>query len=126
MKESTKEKSLIQVNENSIFYKIKTFFKNLFHKNDINNITNIQENNDVKIENQKSTFMNEIQKIENEETKLLKLQKQYRDGEIQEKDLTQEQINSLCSLYDMQIDKLKKSNEKRKQKLAEYRKKQTE
>ena len=36
---------------------------------------------------------------------------------------TQEQINSLCALYDKQIEKLKKSNEIRKQKLLEYRKK---
>ena len=33
MKENTQEKSLVQVNENSIFYKIKKFFKNLFNKN---------------------------------------------------------------------------------------------
>ncbi len=33
MKENTQEKSLVQVNENSIFYKIKSFFRNLFNKN---------------------------------------------------------------------------------------------
>ena len=65
--------------------------------------------------------------IENEETKLLKLQKQYRSGEIKEEELTQEQVNSLCALYDKQIANLKKSNEIRKQKLLEYRRKlQTE
>ena len=30
MKKNSQEKRLITVNENSIFYKIKTFFKNLF------------------------------------------------------------------------------------------------
>ena len=30
MEKNTQEKSLVQVNENSIFYKIKRFFKNLF------------------------------------------------------------------------------------------------
>ena len=33
MKENTDEKSLVKLNENSIFYKIKQFFQNLFHKN---------------------------------------------------------------------------------------------
>lgn len=32
MKKNTNEKSLVKVNENGIFYKIKQFFKNLFHK----------------------------------------------------------------------------------------------
>ena len=32
MRDNTQEKSLITVNENSIFYKIKNFFRNLFYK----------------------------------------------------------------------------------------------
>ena len=67
--------------------------------------------------------MESIRNIEDEETKLLKLQKQYDNGEIKEEDLTQEQYSSLCDLYDKQIAELKKSNEIRKQKLLEYRKK---
>ena len=67
--------------------------------------------------------MEEIRNIENEETKLLKLQKQYRSGEIKEEELTEEQVNSLCALYDKQIENLRKSNENRKQKLLEYRRK---
>ena len=71
--------------------------------------------------------MEEIRKIENEETKLLKLQKQYRTGEIKEEELTEEQIYSLGALYDKQIAELRKSNEVRKQRLLEYRRKfQTE
>ena len=58
-----------------------------------------------------------------EETKLLKIQKQYRSGEIKEEELTEEQVKSLCELYDKQIANLRKSNEIRKQKLLEYRKK---
>ena len=67
--------------------------------------------------------MEEIRNIENEETKLLKLQKQYRSGEIKEEELTEEKVNSLCALYDKQIENLRKSNENRKQKLLEYRRK---
>ena len=130
MKENTQEKSLVQVNENSIFYKIKRFFKNLFNKNTavVDNYATIEETkNEVENENKKSAFMEEIRKIENEETRLLKLQKQYRSGEIKEEEMTKEQVKSLCDLYDKQIAELRKSNEIRKQRLLEYRKKlQTE
>ena len=67
--------------------------------------------------------MESIKNIEDEETKLLKLQRQYRSGEIKEEELTEEQVNSLCTLYDRQIANLKKSNNMRKQRLLEYRKK---
>jgi len=126
MKENTQEKSLVQVNENSIFYKIKRFFRNLFHKEEIIiNTPQIEEK--VEVDNKKTAFIESIKIIEDEETKLVKLQKQYRSGEIKEDELTKEQVVSLCELYDKQIEKLRKSNEIRKQRLAEYRKKlQTE
>lgn len=126
MKENTQEKSLVQVNENGIFYKIKKFFKNLFNRNanTTNNYAIVKETESlVASENKKNSFMESIKNIEDEETKLLKLQKQYRSGEIKEEELSEEQINSLCKLYDRQIANLKKSNEIRKQKLLEYRRK---
>lgn len=126
MKENTQKKSLVQVNENSILYKIKRFFSNIFHKNtEIESNVIIEKNisSNVESENKKSSFMESIRNIENEETKLLKLQKQYRSGEIKEEDLTEEQVNSLCALYDNQIAELKKSNAIRKQKILEYRRK---
>lgn len=126
MKENTQEKSLVQVNENGIFYKIKKFFKNLFNRNanTTNNYAILKETESlVANENKKNSFMESIKNIEDEEIKLLKLQKQYRSGEIKEEELTQEQVNSLCALYDKQIANLKKSNDIRKQKLLEYRRK---
>ena len=118
MKRNTQEKSLVQVNEN-VFYKIKRFFKNLFNKNNdiIDNYTVVEN------ENKKNSFMKSIKNIEDEENLILKLQKKYRSGEIKEENLTEEQVNSLCALYDRQIANLKKSNEIRKQKLLEYRRK---
>ena len=119
MKENTQDKSLVQVNENSIFYKIKQFFRSLFYRTN-SNVESINVTETTTINNQesnKSSFMEEIRNIENEETKLLKLQKQYRSGEIKEEELTEEQVNSLCALYDKQIENLRKSNENRKQKL---------
>ena len=126
MKENTQEKSLVQVNEKSIFYKIKRFIKNLFHKDIRNESTTIVGErifSNVEIENKKSSFLENIRNVENEETKLLKLQKQYRSGEIKEEDLTEEQKNSLYILYDKQIADLKKSNEIRKKKILDYRRK---
>ena len=126
MKENTQEKSLVQVNENGIFYKIKKFFKNLFNRNanTTNNYAIVKETESlVASENKKNSFMESIKNIEDEETKLLKLQKQYRSGEIKEEELSEEQVNSLCKLYDKQIANLKKSNDIRKQKLLEYRRK---
>lgn len=124
MKEDTQEKSLVKVNENSIFYKIKNFFRNLFHRKEIvNNVTNFETIEEtIKKTEQKNAFMESIKNIENEETKLLKLQKQYRSGEIKKENLTEEQIKSLNKLYTKQITNLRKSNEIRKQKLLEYRK----
>lgn len=117
MKKNTQEKSLVPINENSIFYKIKRFFKDLFNKNaDTTDKYAIIED-----KNKKNSFMESIRIIEDEETKLLKLQKQYRSGIIKEEELTEEQVNSLCTLYDRQIANLKKSNNMRKQRLLEYR-----
>lgn len=123
MKENTQEKSLVQVSRNGIFNKIKMFFKNLFSKNNVidNNCYTIEDEKNN--ENIKKSFMESIRNIEDEEIKLLKLQKQYRNGEIKEEELTEEQVNSLCALYDKQIANLRKSNQIRKQKLLEYRRK---
>lgn len=125
MKENTQEKSLVQVNKNSIFYKIKKFFRSLFYRTNSNvELINVTETTTINNnESNKNSFREEIRNIENEETKLLKLQKQYRSGEIKEEELTEEQVNSLCALYDKQIANLKKSNEIKKQKLLEYRRK---
>ena len=124
MKENTQDKSLVQVNENSIFYKIKKFFRNLFYRPKIDINESINDIETATISNQdsnKNSFMKKIRNIEDEETLILKLQKQYRSGEIKEEELTEEQVKSLCELYDKQIENLRKSNEIRKQKLLEYR-----
>lgn len=122
MKENTNEKSLVRVNKNSIFCKIKIFFKNLFYKNTIadTTITADVSNNIESDEDKRNSFIDNIKKIEDEETILLKLQKKYRNGEIKEENLTDEQVKSLCKLYDKQIANLKKSNLIKKQKILNY------
>lgn len=124
MNNNKQEKALIEINESSIFYKIKNFFRKLFKKQKIDNtVSETFSNNKIENDTQKQKFLETIKNIENEETKLLKLQKQYRKGEIKEEDLTETQYKSLCDLYDRQISNLKKSNEIRKQKILQYRNK---
>lgn len=126
MKENTQDKMMVKVNQDNIFYKIKMFFRKLFNKTS----TKVNESNDItetttmrNTEINKNSFKEDIKNIENEETKLLELQRQYRAGEIKEEQLTKEQVNALCALYDKQIENLRKSNEIRKQRLLEYRSK---
>lgn len=94
----TKENYLINVNKKGIFNKIKMFLINLF--------SNSKQN-------------------KNEENELLNLQEQYRKGKIKEEDLSKEQIDKLCDLYDKQIEKLQSQINIKKQKMLEYLKKMT-
>lgn len=123
MNKNNTEKSLIKVNRNSIFFKIKKLFNKIFRERKYKD--NIVEENDYNLKEdiKKEQFREYIKNIENEETKLIKLQQQYRNGEIKENQLTKIQIKSLCDLYDKQIEKLQKSNELRKQRILKYRKK---
>ena len=120
---NTEEKSLVKVNEDSLLSRIKGFFKRLFRRNKI--AENIEEINSVDNAeaDRKEAFMNYIRNIEDDETKLNNLQKQYRDGEIKEENLSAEQVNELCALYDRQINNLRKANEMKMQKLLAYRRK---
>ena len=124
MNSNTEEKSLITLEEKGIIYKIKKFFSNLFNKKTLlKHNSNMYNTDIVAVKNKGIEFKEHISKIEDNETILLKLQKQYRSGQIKEKDLSSEQIHLLCRLYDSQIESLRKSNELRKLKILEYRKK---
>ena len=122
MEKHLDEKSLMVVKEKSIFYRIKSFFLKLFRKNAITEnqtqITN-EENYEVQSNKQKDSFVEYIRNIENEETKLLKLQKQFDNGEINKNQLSEEQIADLTALYKKQISNLKESNEKRIEKIRQ-------
>ncbi len=120
MENNTQEKDLIERNESTIFGKIKNFFRNLFKKKEINEISDEKE---VGIhEEKKKEFKEYVKKTEDEDTQLLDLQKRYRKGEIGDNDLTEEQIEALCDLYDRQIISLKKSIEAKQQQITEYKK----
>jgi len=119
MGENTQEKNLIEKKE-SLFSKVKNFFKSLFNKKDKNNINvnSINENSNNFKENIKIA-----EDEESEEMKILELQKRYRKGEIAEGDLTDEQIESLSELYNKQIEALRKVIEEKEKQIAERQKK---
>lgn len=121
MGENTQEKNLIEKNEKSIFGKIKNFFKKLFNRKENTVVNeNVEESSTSVKEN--NEFKEYIKMTEDEETKLLELQARYRKGEIGQNDLTEEQIDALCDLYDKQIEELNKSIKIKEEKIAEHKK----
>ena len=116
------EKWLITINENSILYKIKLFFLKLFRgKRGIMNEPQIApiENNEIQSNKRKDAFIESISNVENEETKLLKLQNQFDNREINKSQLSKEQIADLIALYKKQISDLEQSNERRINKIKQ-------
>ena len=122
MEENTQEKNLIEKKEKNIFGKIKKFFKNLFSKK----IKDINQEEIVSKEESINTFKESIKMEEDEEAILLNLQKRYRRGEIAEGDLTEEQIEALCDLYDRQIETIKKAIAEKEQKIANNKQQKVE
>lgn len=121
MKDNTQEKNLIEKDEDNIFGKIKKFFVKIFGKKQENSENRVDE--DVLIEAEKSySFRDYIRKTGDADTELLDLQQRYRRGEIADSELTQEQINSLCMLYDKQIRELKRTIESKEQQVVKYKK----
>lgn len=116
------EKSLIAVNENSLFYKIKSFFLKLFRgkKNALNGFSIIPvEKNEIQSDKRKDDFIESIRNVENEQTKLLKLQEQFDNRKIEKSQLSKEQIANLTALYKKQINDLEQSNERRINKIRQ-------
>lgn len=123
MEENTQEKNLIEKNEKGIFSKIKNFFKNLFSKKDNQKLANEDSKENTTQQKDNNDFKNYIKMTQDEETKLLDIQARYRRGEIGQNDLTDEQIDALCNLYDKQIADLKKAIENTKKQIEQYDKK---
>ena len=116
------EKSLIAVNGNSLFYKIKSFFLKLFRgkKNALNGFSIIPvEKNEIQSDKRKDDFIESIRNVENEQTKLLKLQEQFDNRKIEKSQLSKEQIADLTALYKKQINDLEQSNERRINKIRQ-------
>ncbi len=121
------KESLVVINENSIFYKIKTFFIKLFFNNKNSEIKQENQIEEIKISNNsnvKSSFLEEIKIKENKELKeLLHLQKLFKMGRIKEKDLSKKERIELEKLYKHQIYELNKSINGYKNKIISIRNK---
>ena len=120
MKRNTQEKKLMKKNENSIVYKIKRFFMKLFNKKDIV-VDDVEEQQESTDEN-KSVFKESMKVEELNKARVLEIQQKYRNGDISLEELTNEEIDKLCDLYDAQIEELKKEIKSKSVAFEEYKK----
>lgn len=97
---------LIEYKENFIT-KIRNFFFKLFKKNKIIQ-EQPQEQTNVNIQNNKANFVETIAiKKDEEKEKLIQLQRDYKDGNILEDDIPQNEKEKLVELYKKQNEEMK-------------------
>jgi hypothetical protein len=119
-----KTTNLIEIKEDSVWSKIKKFFKKVFYfKKENTEIGNNQVILEQKKDNKQTINIPLNTGFIQNNKELLELQSKYHRGEIKESDLTSEQIRAISDLYDKQIKELRASNEVRKQRLLKYRNK---
>ena len=102
------------VYKKSIFRKISEFFKKIFLKKEVLPkeviITNEKNNN----------FLENIQiKEDKEKIRLIQLKQQYEKGEIDEEEISDEDVDKLCELYKKETDELNADTERRKNHIAQ-------
>ena len=102
------------VYKKSIFRKISEFFKKIFSKKEV-------LPKEVIITNEKdNAFLENIQiKEDKEELRLLQLKQQYENGEIDEEEISDEDVDKLCELYEKEADELNADTERRKNHIAQ-------
>lgn len=103
-----KNNELIEHKEN-IFFRLVNFIKKIFFKSDTTN-----KKNSVKNREYKYNFSERIQIKEKEEIRLKKMQLQYDNGELNEDDMSDEDIEKLIVLYKKETEELNKDTLKRK------------
>lgn len=109
---------LITYKEN-IFTKISNFFKKIFFRKKKDAIESI---NEIPVYNNqyKENFIENIQIKEDEEEKRLKiLQLQYDNGEIDEEDISEEDMDKLIIMYEQETEELNTDTERRKKHIAQ-------
>ena len=99
----------------NIFRKILGFIKKIFSKKEV------LQNEDIIVNNEKNdSFIKSTQIKENkEELRLLQLKQEYEQGEIDEEDISDEDIDNLCKLYKKETDELNADTERRKNHIAQ-------
>ena len=107
----SKEHRITIYKSNNIIQKIKRFFEKIFNK------LKYQENsdNEEKKEYSKKDFRKEIViKQDEEKLRILKIQEDYKNGLIEEEDISKEDYQKLLELYDEQNQKINEDIEKDK------------
>lgn len=101
--------------KNGIFNKICNFLKNIFSKKKVLSSEIVKVNN-----YNNDSFIQNIQIKENKEkSRLIQLKQQYEQGEIGEEDLSAEEIDKLCELYEKETEELNADTERRKYHIAQ-------
>ena len=101
-----------------IINKISNFFKKIFFRKK-NNVKAIGNSNNCN-NNDKENFIENIVIKENEEEKRLKnIKFRYDNGEIDEKDILEEDIDKLIEMYKKEIEELNADTEKRKKHISQ-------
>lgn len=101
--------------KNNIWNKISRFFKRIFSKRKQQEQcidSNLPKNSYL---NREDDFLNRIQiKKSEDEIKIRKLQVLYDNGEIDEDELSEDEIEKLIDLYESETEKLNADTERRK------------
>ena len=109
---------LIPYKEN-IFKKISNFFKKLFSRKKEYIEESVGEKTIYDIQ-QKENFVGNIVIKENQEEKRLKeLQQQYDKGEIDEEDISEEDMDKLIEMYEKETEELNNETEKIKNHISQ-------
>lgn len=101
---------------------IKRFFKKIFKK-DYQIYIEPPKKEEVIKKDQEPKTNNFKTLIKIEEERALKLQKDFREGKIEEEDLSEEEFNLLYELYEKQISQTNESIQKYKNIIMEMKKK---
>ncbi len=112
-----KETGLIE-KKNTIFSKIKNFISNLFNKKEKE-----EEKEEYKFNNDNDFKQRIIVEENKEKTRLLNLQQEFENGNIQEEDIDEADVEKLHKLYDEQIEEINKQTEMYKEKILKIKEK---
>lgn len=113
-----KNNKLIEYKPN-VFIRIFNFFKKLFSKKSVLTTKNNIEKSIIDSKN-KANFLEDIQIEKNEEEIRLKsLQLQYDNGEIDEEDISDEDMDRLIQMYEKETEELNADTEIRKSHIAQ-------
>lgn len=122
MVENSYEKSLANV-DNSIFSRVKCFFRNLFNKNKLKeNYTTKNVIGESNIQADKDNFVSSIKIITPKlNLRLEKMSKDLENGEIIEEDLCEQELHELREYYLSKIEEKKQSIENYKNRIIKIK-----